>query len=66
METLYALLGETYIRLGRWPAAQHALDTALKLYAETGASGDDEDRRQRKIAWARETLYRVEQGLTRA
>jgi len=61
---LYALLGETYIRLGRWPAAQHALDTALKLYAETSASDDDEDRRQGKIAWARETLHRVEQGLT--
>ena len=61
---LYVLLGETYIRLGRWPAAQHALDTALKLYAETSASDADEDRRQGKVAWAREALHRVEQGLT--
>jgi tetratricopeptide (TPR) repeat protein len=60
---LYALLGETYIRLGRWPAAQHALDTALKRYTETSTTDTDEDRRQEKIAWARETLHRLEQGL---
>jgi tetratricopeptide (TPR) repeat protein len=61
---LYALLGETYIRLGRWPAAKQALATALKLYAETSATDDDADRRQGKIAWARETLHRLAQGLT--
>jgi tetratricopeptide (TPR) repeat protein len=61
---LYALLGETYINLGQLSAAQRTLQSALKLFAETPTNGDDEVR-QKKIAWIRESLHHLEQGTGR-
>jgi Flp pilus assembly protein TadD len=61
---LYALLGETYINLGQLSAAQRTLQSALKLFAETPINGDDEVR-QKKIAWIRESLHHLEQGTGR-
>lgn len=59
---LYLLLGETYIRLGRFPEARDALYAALALYDEPTTSHGTNDHRQAERTWARENLHHLEQG----
>jgi tetratricopeptide (TPR) repeat protein len=61
---IYAQLGEAYVRLSRFSEATQALQSALKLYEESTASQDIEDRRHTMTTWARENLYRLDQGVT--
>ena len=61
---IYAQLGEAYIRLGRFPEATQALQSALKPYEESTAQQEVENHRHTMLTWARENLHRLEQGST--
>jgi tetratricopeptide (TPR) repeat protein len=63
---IYAQLGEAYIRLGRLPEATRALHSVLTSYEESTAQQVTDDSLQTVITWARETLYSLEQGLTKS
>jgi uncharacterized protein HemY len=60
--SLYLLLGETYIKLGRFPEAKDALRAALALSDEPTTSHGTNDHRQAERAWARANLHHLEQG----
>jgi tetratricopeptide (TPR) repeat protein len=60
--SLYLLLGETYIKLGRFPEAQDALRAALALSDEPTTSHGTHDHQQAERAWARANLRHLEQG----
>ena len=60
--SLYLLLGETYIRLGRFPEAKDVLQAALALDDEATTSRGTDDHRQVERAWARANLHYLEQG----
>jgi tetratricopeptide (TPR) repeat protein len=60
---LYLLLGETYIRLGRFPEARDALRTALELSDQPTTPYSADDHRQAEKTWARANLHHLEQGI---
>jgi Flp pilus assembly protein TadD len=57
---VYAQLGQAYIQLGRFEAAQPHLQAALQQLTEIEAQTPDDDQLRQKIAWVRETLRRAE------
>jgi Flp pilus assembly protein TadD len=57
---VYAQLGQAYIQLGRFEAAQPHLQAALQQLTEIEAQTPDDDQLRQKITWVRETLKRVE------
>ena len=59
----YAQLGEAYAKLGRFPDALRALQTALKLLTESAAQSTAGDRLQEKITWVQEFINRIEAGM---
>ncbi len=59
----YAQLGEAYAKLGRFPDALRALQTALKLLTESAAQSTAGDRLQDRIAWVQEFINRIEAGM---
>jgi len=59
---LYLLLGETYVRLGRFPEAKDALRAALALYDEPTTAHSTREHRHVERTWARTNLHYLEQG----
>ena len=56
----YAQLGEAYAKLGRFPDALRALQTALKLLTESAAQSAADDHLQDSIAWVQALINRIE------
>jgi tetratricopeptide (TPR) repeat protein len=57
---VYAQLGQAYIQLGRFEAAQPHLQAALQQLIKIAAQTPDDDQVRQKITWVRDALRRVE------
>jgi Tfp pilus assembly protein PilF len=57
---VYAQLGQAYIQLGQFEAAQPHLQIALQQLTKIKTQTPDDDQVQQKIIWVRDALRRVE------
>jgi Tfp pilus assembly protein PilF len=57
---VHAQLGQAYIQLGRFEAAQPYLQAALQQLTEIEAQTPDDDQLRQKITWVRDALRRAE------